>query len=332
MSGLANALHYLRHTAVAALGAAIRIRGSIQMKIHPQLLRYLPRQCAVLALASAIGLPVWAQQSQPAGTPQSTPPSVAQEQQPSPEAQPSLNEPKEGFWGHMNPFARKKWVQKRLDPINDRLSELDQVNAKNAQDIKDVDARAQAGIRQAQSTADQANQTAQSAGTEAQNASSTAQQASGHVDTINTTVNGLDQYHQVNDIEVSFRPGTSVLTDESRQKLDDLAAGLAGHQGYILEMEAFSPGAGSVGMQSSERLADSVKRYLVEQHQIPVYRLHSVALGNAPQQEASSTDDSSATARTHKNSVHIRLMENSLAAQAAAPPQSAAASTGAEQP
>jgi outer membrane protein OmpA-like peptidoglycan-associated protein len=311
------------------------------MKIHYSVVQSFPRQCAVLVLASAIAFPVWAQQqSQPSGNPQTTPPSAAQQQQPSPEAQSSLNAPKEGFWGHMNPFARKKWVQKRLDPINDRLAELDQVNAKNAQDIKDVDARAQAGIRQAQSTADQANQAAQAAGTEAQNASSTAQQASGHVDQINTTVSGLDQFHQVSDLELTFRPGTATLTADSRQKLDDLAAGLTGHQGYILEMEAFSPGAGSVGVQSSERLADSVKRYLVEQHQIPIYRLHSVALGNAPQQEASTSDntsDATATqpappAHIHKSTVHVRLMENSLAAQAAASPQSAAASTGAERP
>jgi len=302
------------------------------MKLHPQGLRSLPRQCAVLALASAFGLPVWAQQAPPAGNPQSTPPSAAQEQQPSPEAQSSLNAPKEGFWGHMNPFARKKWVQKRLDPINDRLAELDQVNAKNAQDIKDVDARAQAGIHQAQSSADQANQAAQAAGTEAENASNAAQQASGHVDSINTTVNGLDQYHQITDLEVSFRPGTSVLTSDSRQKLDQLAAGLTGRQGYILEMEAHSPASGSVGIQSSERLNDAVKRYLVEEHQVPIYRLHSVALGNAVEQQASSGDDTAKPMRIRSNSVHIRLMENSLAAQAAASPQSAAASTGAEQP
>lgn len=322
------------------VAASVSNRGKKHMKLHPQGLRAFPRQCAVIALASAIGLPVWAQQAPPAGNPQSTPPTAAQEQQPSPEAQPSLNAPKEGFWGHMNPFARKKWVQKRLDPINDRLSELDQVNAKNAQDIKDVDARAQAGIHQAQSTADQANQAAQAAGSEAQNASNAAQQASGHVDSINSTVNGLDQYKQVTDLEVAFRPGTSVLTSDSRQKLDELAANLTGRQGYILEMDAHSPGSGSVGLQSSERLNDAVKRYLVEQHQVPIYRLHAVALGNAAvQQDASSTDQASndqnssnKPMRIRSNSVHIRLMENSLAAQAAASPQSAAASTGAERP
>jgi outer membrane protein OmpA-like peptidoglycan-associated protein len=297
------------------------------MKINPKDSSF-PRQCAVLILASAIGIPVWAQQAPATGDSQSAPPSASQ-QQPSPEAS-SLNGPKEGFWGRVNPFARKKWVQKRLDPINDRLTELDQVNAKNARDIKDVDARAQAGIQQAQASADKANQTAMAAGAQAQTASGTAQQASSHVDQINTTVNGLDQYRSITDLDVSFRPGTTVLTADSRQKLDELASGLTGHNGYVLEMEAHSPASGSVGIQSSERLADAVKRYLVTEHQIPVYRLHAVALGNA--QESTPGDDNAKPMRIKSSSVHVRLMENSLAAQASASPQSAAVSTGAVQP
>src|SRR5580658_3939428 len=98
----------------------------------------ITRQCAVVLLASAIGLPVYARQAQTGNDSQNTPPSATTQQQPSPEAQPSLNGPKEGFWGRVNPFARKKWVNKRLDPINDRLTELDDLNAKNAQAIKDV--------------------------------------------------------------------------------------------------------------------------------------------------------------------------------------------------
>jgi len=287
----------------------------------------ISRQCAVAVLATAIGLPVYAQQAQTGNDSQTTPPSVAQ---PSPEAQPSMNPPKEGFWGRVNPFARKKWVQKRIDPINDRLSELDEVNAKNAQAIKDVDERAQAGIKQAQSSADQANQLATTAGTQAQAASGTAQQASGHVDQLNTTVNGIDQYKQITDLEVSFRRGSTVLSSDSKQKLDQLAAGLTGREGYILEMEANSPAAGSAGLQSSERLNDAVKRYLVEEHQIPVYRLHAVALGNV--QASTSDDQNSKPERVRTSSVHILLMENSLAAQASATPQSAGGTAKVEQP
>jgi hypothetical protein len=226
----------------------------------------------------------------------------------------------------VNPFARKKWVKKQTDPISDRLTELDEVNARNAREIEGVDQRAQAGIRRAQSSADAANQTATAAGYQARNANATAQNASGHVGRLNSTVSGLDQYRQVTDVEIVFRGASPVLSSVARQQLDDLSSSLTGRQGYILEIEAYSPGAGSAGIQNSERLAEAVKRYLVAEHQILVYRLHSVALGNA-RPPASGGQDAKPL-RT--SSVHLRLMENSLAAQAAAPPPGASASTGAE--
>ncbi len=244
---------------------------------------------------------------------------------------------KEGFWGRINPMARKKWVKKQIDPLNDRLNELDQVNARNAQEIKDVDQRAQAGIHQAQTTADAANQTATAAGQQAQTANNAAQQASNHVSQIGNTVNGLDQYHQITDFEVKFRPGTTRMTADSQDQLDQLAASLTGRDGYILEMDAQAPGNGSVGLQSSQRLAEAVERYLVTDHQIPIYRMHSVALGNmeiaSNDQNAASADGqaNARPARVRTRTVHVRLMENSLAAQGTAPPQGAVSSNGSVQ-
>src|ERR1700679_3914823 len=265
-------------------------------------------QLAVLLLASAVGLPAFAQQAQPSGTAQDTSSSTAQQAPASSSVTPPVTPAQEGFWGRVNPWARKKWVKKHTDPINDRLTELDGVNAKNAQDIKDVDGRAQAGIHQAQSAADAANQTATAAGTQAQQASQTAQGASGHVDQLNGTVNGLDQYHQVTEAELKFRGGSPILSADAKKQLDDLASSVDGQHGYVLDVEAHSPMAGSAGIQSSERLAEAVKRYLVTEHEIPVYRMHAVALGNAR-----SNDDDATPVRT--STVHIRLMENSLAAQ-----------------
>lgn len=297
-----------------------------------------PRHFAVLALASAIAVPIWAQQAQPSGAnsqqaqptatdSQSVPSSAAQ--QPSPTFDHPLSQPREGFWGRVNPFASKKWVRRETDPINDRLSELDDVNARNARDIKDVDSRAQAGILKAQNSAYAANQTANTANQQALNANNTAQQASGHVDHLNSTVNGLDQYRQVTDVEIGFRSGSPTLTADARAKLDQLATSLSGHDGYIVEMEAHSPAAGGTGIQSSQRMAESIERYLVTEHQIPVYRMHYVALGNA--QVASTGDQDQKPVRVRTSTVHVMLMENSLAARAEASPQSSSA-TGAEQP
>ena len=297
------------------------------MKTVSSYLPPFPRQLAILTLASAFVIPAWAQQSQPNQGSQQAP---AAQTQPSSSAT-TYNKPApEGFWGKVNPWARKKWVKKQTDPINDRLGELDEVNARNARDIKDVDARAQAGIQHAQSTADQANQTATAAGTQAQNANGIAQGASAHVGQLNTTINGIDQYHQVSDFDIAFRRGSTVLSDDARKQLDDLASSLNGQKGYVLDIEAHSPGAGSVGTQNSQRLADAVKRYLVTEHQIPVYRMHSVALGNA--QENPSGGEGQTAEKIRTSNVHVRLMQNSLAAQAGAAPQGTPASAGAERP
>jgi outer membrane protein OmpA-like peptidoglycan-associated protein len=306
-----------------------------------------PSQVAVLALASAIAIPAMAQQTQQPDNSQSAPAAAQQTPTSTPPAtatQP-VTEAKEGFWGRVNPMARKKWVKKRLDPINDRLTELDQVNSKNASDIKDVDSRAQAGIKKAQDSADAANQVATAAGDQAKKANDTAVAASGHVDNLNTTVNGLDTYKPISDVEVPFRGGSPMLSKDAKAKLDDMAKSLEGHQGYIIEIEARSPGAGAAGIASSQREAAAVQRYLVTEHEIPVYRMHAVALGNAqvtePTTDVASNNapaDQTApkpAASHHRervpSTVHIKLMENSLAAQGTTSPHGMASSTGAVQ-
>jgi outer membrane protein OmpA-like peptidoglycan-associated protein len=285
-----------------------------------------PSHLTVFALAAAIAIPASAQQGQSASGSQDNSTSTAQ---PSQTAKPLTNQSKEGFWGRVNPMARKKWVKRQTDPINDRLTELDEVNAKNSKDIQDVDTRAQAGIKQAQAAADKASEQATAASTQAQNASQVATTASGRVDTLHTTVNGIDNYKQINEIDVPFKRGSTKLSDEATGQLDQLASSLKDHKGYVVEIEGHSPGKGVAGLQTSERLTEAVRRYLVE-HDVPVYRVHAVALGDA---QAASTNAGAEDNKPLKtSSVHIRLMENSLAARDSASPQGAGSTTGAERP
>ena len=262
------------------------------------------RQFALLALASAFAIPALAQS--PAGA-QSVP-SAAVQLPPSPAAAPLNPTEKEGFWGHVNPFARKKWVNKRVEPLKDQLNELDEVNAKNAHDIQNVDGRAQAGIGKAQSTADAASQTAVAASGQAAKANAIAQSATARVNKLGETIGTIDQYRVIAELDVTFRTGQPALSAAARKQLDELAAGLATDRGYLIEIEGHSPAAGGTGIQNSERLAETVKRYLVTERAIPVFRLHSVALGNAT---AAGVEDAKPV---KTSSVHIRLMENSLAA------------------
>src|SRR5438309_6509567 len=105
----------------------------------------------------------------------------------------------EGFWGHLNPFARKKYVQRQMSPIRDRIHELEELTSTNSKNIKDVDSRSQEGIRQASLKADQADQHAVDAGNRAQAAQQTIQQASTRLDSVQQAVGSLDQYAPVSD-------------------------------------------------------------------------------------------------------------------------------------
>ncbi len=224
---------------------------------------------------------------------------------------------KEGFWGRINPFARKKWVRHQIEPIQGQVEELNGATAKNASDIKDVDQRAQAGISKAQSAADAANQTATAAGEQAQQANTVAGQAAGKVQALAGTVNGLDKYTQKQTVTVTFKPGQEVLTAEQKQELDGLAQAIQSKQGYLLEMTAHAPGAGSFGIRNSQRLDEVVERYFVTVHNLPIYRMHAVALGNATGDSDASGAKPTKVART----VEVQLMENTLAAMDGSTPR-----------
>ncbi|ABF39276.1 outer membrane protein, OmpA/MotB family [Candidatus Koribacter versatilis Ellin345] len=244
--------------------------------------------------------------------------------------QPLQPDTHEGFWGHLNPFARKKYVQRQMSPIRDRVNELDELTAKNSKDIKDVDARAQEGIRIASAKANEADQHALDAGNRAQQANTTATQASQHLQTVQTTVENIDQYKEASNIEIRFRPGQSVLSKKAKESLDDMSKGLADQKGYIVEVQGFAPGHGRVAVENSQRIADEVVRYLVINSNVPVYRIYTMGMGNAKVQATSATADSKPK-YTKGGRVEISLLQNSLGQMASAStmPQSDANSTAA---
>jgi outer membrane protein OmpA-like peptidoglycan-associated protein len=225
--------------------------------------------------------------------------------------QPLQPETREGFWGRMNPFARKKYVQRQTEPIRDRVNELDELTANNSKMIKDVDARAQQGIQLASTKANEADQHAVDAGNRAQAAQQTATQANTRITTVEQVVGNIDQYKATNQTEIRFRPGQSVLSQNAKTALDDMATPLKNQRGYIIEVQGFSSGHGQAAIATSQKMADSVVRYLVLNHDVPVYRIYVVGMGNAPVPSAS-TDDQSKTKRTSGGRVEISLLKNDL--------------------
>jgi outer membrane protein OmpA-like peptidoglycan-associated protein len=227
--------------------------------------------------------------------------------------QPLTPETHEGFWGHLNPFARKKYVQRQMAPIRNRVNELDELTADNAKQIKDVDARAQEGIRQASAKANEADQHAVAAGNTAQQANQTATQASNRAGQVEQVVGSLDQYQPASETEIRFPSGRTTLGPKAKAALDDMAANLSGQKGYVIEVQGFSPAGGQTGIQSSQAMADSVVRYLVEEHNVPVYRIFVMGMGNAKMQtNTASSSNPKPSGRPAPNRVEVSLLKNNL--------------------
>src|SRR5579871_1228287 len=263
---------------------------------------------SVLVLGSAMGVSALAQTSTPPAP--ATDPAAAtssngmnvDDKGTYATGKPLETQSKEGFWGKMNPLARKRWVHRQVDPIKDRTNELDQLQAKNANDIRDVDARATAGINKAMNAANTADQHAVDAGNRANAAQTTATTASNRTDALHSTVSNLDQFQTVSATEVPFVSGRTTLGPKAKAALDDVAEKASGEKGYIIEVQGFSRS----GVQTSQAMADAVVRYLVVEHQVPVFRIYRTGLGR---NTATAVDG----VKPMTNGVQVTLLHNSLA-------------------
>lgn len=273
----------------------------------------------VLPLAATMMIPAMAQQSsstdnqQPAATTtQSAPAQNTQDQGASSDQNTSARQPlqpqlKQGFWGHLNPFARKKYLERQISPIRNRVNELDDLTATNSKNLKDLDARTTEGLKEANAKADTADQHAVAAGNSAQQANQTATQAGTRLQTVSTVVGNIDQYKPSTQTEIRFRPGQTALSTKAKEALDDMAQNLKDQKGYIIEVQGFAPGRGSASVAHSKAMADSVVRYLVLNHEIPVYRIFTVGMGDASVQSAEGK-----TTRLRYSKVDVTLMKNNI--------------------
>jgi OmpA-OmpF porin, OOP family len=155
-------------------------------------------------------------------------------------------------------------VESRAAPLEDRASntetKLSQVE-QNAQrlsgqldELSAVANTAKGGARAAQETADS---------------------AVAGVNATNERISALDDYVPQAVLAVNFRVGSAVLSADSRAKLDEVATKALNAKGYVLEVSGFADTTGSVegNRALSQRRADAVIRYLVENHSIPLRRI-----------------------------------------------------------
>lgn len=155
-------------------------------------------------------------------------------------------------------------VESRANPLEERAtateSKLTEVEA-NAQrmsgqieELAAVSNAARGGAKAAQATADA---------------------AVAGVNATNERISALDDYEPQTVTAVNFKTGSSILMTDEKTKLDEIATKAMNAKGYVLEVSGYADTTGSIARNRalSQRRADAVIRYLVENHNIPLRRI-----------------------------------------------------------
>jgi len=205
--------------------------------------------------------------------------------------------------------ASKNYVKSETTPLINKTNELDDLTAKNSKDIKDVDARVQAGLATVNAKTDTVEQKAQTAGQNAAAAQQVADAANTRVGVLTNTVANLDNYHAVAETSVKFGFNKDNLTPKSKEALDQLAATIASTKGYIVALEGGtdSVGPADYNYDLSQRRANAVIQYLASKYNVPAHKIYVIGLGKDKPVE----DNKTKTGRADNRRVDVRLMTNS---------------------
>ena len=215
--------------------------------------------------------------------------------------------------------ATKKYVRTTTAPIQAKVDQVGEQSTQNAQQIQDtrnqvkqVDDKAQAGISAAQeraSTADQhaqqADQHASAAMDKASQAAQVGEQNSHGLASLRQVVSNIDDYKLQTSVSVPFKFDKHALTDEAKQDLDKLASDVKADKRFFIAVEGYTDNTGSKSYNDtlSQRRADAVMTYLVAKHDIPVYRIHMIGLG----EEKPVDEGHTRAARAKNRRVEVRV-------------------------
>jgi len=163
--------------------------------------------------------------------------------------------------------SSKNYVKQQTTPLINKTNELDDMTAKNTKDIKDVDARAQAGIAAVNAKTADVEQKAQSAGQNATQAQQVADAANARVGVLTNTVANLDNYRPVAETSVKFGFNKDNLTPKATEALDQLAGSISTTKGYIIALEGSTDSVGSAdyNYDLSQRRADAIRAHVQDQ-------------------------------------------------------------------
>jgi len=224
-------------------------------------------------------------------------------------------------------------IQAKVDQVGDQVTHDGQQIVDTRNQVKQLDEKTQNGISAAQeraSTADQhaslADQHAGDAMNRANQAAQLGEQNSQAVNVLRSdfksAIANLDDYKLQTSAAVPFQFGQYALTVGAKQDLDKLADEVKASRRFFIAVEGYTDSTGSKAYNSalSRRRADAVVTYLVAKHDIPVYRIQMVGLGDEKPVE----EGRNRAARAKNRRVEVKVFSADSASAQMANPTNAA--------
>jgi len=187
--------------------------------------------------------------------------------------------------------TRANPLEERATAAEGRLSEVEQNAQKLSGQLDELAAvsnAARGGAKAAQETADS---------------------AVAGVNATNERISALDDYTPQETAAVNFRTGSAVLLPDAKTKLDEIATKALNAKAYVVEVTGHADATGNANFnrQLSQRRADAVIRYLVEQHKIPLRRIITPYGFGATEPIA---DNKTREGRSQNRRVEVKILVN----------------------
>jgi peptidoglycan-associated lipoprotein len=174
--------------------------------------------------------------------------------------------------------ATKGFVRTNVGEVNDKVDTLSRSVEENQERIRENEGK----IVEVDQKAAAADQRAAAAGERAASAYSAAEAVNTRADEIERAAKRLVYEVVLSEDKGNFRFGQAVMPEEAKSEIDQLVEQLkAEPSGAYLEIEGHtdSTGPADLNYRLGLQRAENVKRYLYEEHQVPLHRINVISYG-----------------------------------------------------
>ena len=198
-------------------------------------------------------------------------------------------------------------VNQKVDTLTGTVEETQERTRQNTERIGVVDQKAEAAGKAAagaQSSADAAGKAAAAAN---ERANQVGTQLGGRIDEVVASSRRLVYEVTLSEDQGNFKFGGTDLPDAAKARLDEIVSqAKADPKGIYIEIEGHTDNVGNPAFNEklgTER-AEVVKRYLYEQHQVPLHKINVISYGESKPVAPNNTRDG----RAQNRRVVVRIL------------------------